>query len=78
MPSMVRDGYDTICHEHLEYYSLRQIKWMTARCGLKILNVEMNKPTVEASRLRLPGNLRPILKIRPNLNSYCAMKKRKA
>ena len=43
MPSMVRTmGYDTICHEHLEYYSLRQIKWMTDRCGLKILNVEFN------------------------------------
>jgi hypothetical protein len=36
-------GYDTICHEHLEYYSLRQIKWMTDRCGLKILDVELNE-----------------------------------
>jgi len=43
MPSMVRTmGYDTICHEHLEYYSLRQIKWMTERCGLKILDVAFN------------------------------------
>jgi hypothetical protein len=44
LPAMVRTmGYDTICHEHLEYYSLRQIKWMTARCGLKILDVEFNE-----------------------------------
>ena len=44
MPSMVRTmGYDTICHEHLEYYSLRQIKWMTDRCGLKILDVTFNE-----------------------------------
>lgn len=43
LPAMVKTmGYDTICHEHLEYYSLRQIKWMTARCGLKILDVEFN------------------------------------
>lgn len=43
MPSMVRTmGYDTICHEHLEYYALRQIKWMTERSGLKILNVDFN------------------------------------
>jgi cyclopropane fatty-acyl-phospholipid synthase-like methyltransferase len=43
LPAMVKTmGYDTVCHEHLEYYSLRQIKWMTARCGLKILNVEFN------------------------------------
>jgi hypothetical protein len=44
LPAMVGTmGYDTICHEHLEYYSLRQIKWMTARCGLKILNVDFNQ-----------------------------------
>ncbi|HXA09041.1 MAG TPA: class I SAM-dependent methyltransferase [Chthoniobacterales bacterium] len=43
MPSMVRTmGYDTICHEHLEYYSLHQIKWMTDRSGLKILDVAFN------------------------------------
>jgi SAM-dependent methyltransferase len=44
LPAMIKTmGYDTICHEHLEYYSLRQIKWMTDRCGLKILNVEFNQ-----------------------------------
>ena len=44
LPSLLRTmGYDTICHEHLEYYSLRQIKWMTDRCGLKILNIELNQ-----------------------------------
>jgi hypothetical protein len=44
LPAMLDTmGYDTICHEHLEYYSLRQIKWMTDRCGLKILNVEFNQ-----------------------------------
>jgi len=44
MPSMVRTmGYDTICHEHLEYYSLHQIKWMTDRCDLKILDVAFNE-----------------------------------
>jgi hypothetical protein len=44
LPAMVKTmGYDTICHEHLEYYSLRQIKWMTDRCGLKILKVEFNE-----------------------------------
>ncbi|MEP6974191.1 MAG: class I SAM-dependent methyltransferase, partial [Spartobacteria bacterium] len=43
MPSMVRTmGYDTICHEHLEYYALQQIKWMTDLCGLKILDVVFN------------------------------------
>jgi hypothetical protein len=36
------NAYDTICHEHLEYYSLKQIKWMVDRCGLKLVDVELN------------------------------------
>jgi cyclopropane fatty-acyl-phospholipid synthase-like methyltransferase len=44
LPAMLKTmAYDTICHEHLEYYALRQIKWMTDRCGFKILNVEFNE-----------------------------------
>jgi hypothetical protein len=43
LPAMLEQrAYDTICHEHLSYYALRQIKWMTDRCGFKILNVELN------------------------------------
>lgn len=43
LPLMVeRDAYDTVCHEHVSYYALRQIKWMTERVGLKILDVELN------------------------------------
>jgi hypothetical protein len=43
LPAMLKTmAYDTICHEHLEYYSLRQIKWMTDRCGFKILSVDFN------------------------------------
>lgn len=43
MPLMLeRNAYDTVCHEHLEYYALRQIKWMADRAGLKILDVEFN------------------------------------
>jgi NDP-4-keto-2,6-dideoxyhexose 3-C-methyltransferase len=25
-----RNSYDTVCHEHLEYYALRQIVWMAS------------------------------------------------
>ncbi len=35
-------AYDTICHEHLEYYALRQIKWIFDRVGLKIININFN------------------------------------
>lgn len=44
MPTMLdKNSYDTVCHEHLEYYALRQIKWMTDRVGFKILDVEFNE-----------------------------------
>ena len=43
MPTMLEmNAYDTICHEHLEYYALKQIKWLTDRVGLKIIDVELN------------------------------------
>jgi hypothetical protein len=43
MPTMLTmNAYDTVCHEHLEYYGLKQIRWMTNRTGLKIVDVELN------------------------------------
>ena len=43
MPTMLRRlAYDTVCHEHLEYYALEQVEWMTKRCGLKIIDVQTN------------------------------------
>lgn len=43
MPTMLEtNSYDTVCHEHLEFYALKQIKWMTDRSGLRILDVEFN------------------------------------
>lgn len=44
MPTMLSmNSYDTVCHEHLEYYRLKQIKWMADRVGFKILDVEFNQ-----------------------------------
>jgi hypothetical protein len=43
MPSMLRtNSYDTICHEHLEFYSLNVIKYILEEAGLKIIDVVMN------------------------------------
>jgi hypothetical protein len=40
---MLRTGsYDTICHEHLEYYALSQIKWMLEQADMRIVDVELN------------------------------------
>ena len=43
MPTMLEtNSYDTVCHEHLEYYGLKQIKWMADRVGFTISDVELN------------------------------------
>ena len=43
LPAMLRtNSFDTICHEHLEFYALRQINWICEKAGLKVLDVEFN------------------------------------
>lgn len=43
LPSMLHtNAYDTICHEHLEYYALEQIAWIADRVGLRLLDVALN------------------------------------
>jgi hypothetical protein len=43
MPSMLRlNSYDTICHEHLEYYSLGVVKTILDAAGMKVVDVIMN------------------------------------
>ena len=43
MPSMLAtNSYDTVCHEHLEFYALKQIQWMAVRVGFRIVDIEFN------------------------------------
>ena len=43
MPSMLRmNSYDTICHEHLEYYSLGVVRTILKAAGMKAVDVIMN------------------------------------
>ena len=43
LPLMLEtNAYDTICHEHTEYYALEQIDWIMRRVGLSILDVQLN------------------------------------
>lgn len=37
------NSFDTICHEHLEYYTVSQLKWIFDLCGLKIINIKFNE-----------------------------------
>lgn len=44
MPSMLRTtSYDTVCHEHLEYYSLENLRWILGQAGLRIIDVRFNR-----------------------------------
>tara|TARA_B100000579_G_C22782590_1_gene830125 strand:+ start:85 stop:1332 length:1248 start_codon:yes stop_codon:yes gene_type:complete len=44
LPEMISKlSFDTVCHEHLEYYSLFQINWIMKNVGLKIIDVDFNE-----------------------------------
>lgn len=44
MPKMLEiNSYDTICHEHLEYYSLAVIEKILSRVGLKVFEISFNE-----------------------------------
>jgi NDP-4-keto-2,6-dideoxyhexose 3-C-methyltransferase len=43
LPTMLSmTSYDTICHEHAEYYAFQQILWMLDRVGFAVIDVELN------------------------------------
>ncbi len=43
MPKMLQmNSYDTICHEHLEYYSLAVVEHILKQAGMKVFNVVTN------------------------------------
>ncbi len=43
MPTMLElNSYDTICHEHLEYYSLSVIEFIMRAAGLKVVKASLN------------------------------------
>jgi len=40
MPAMMyQNSYDTVCHEHVEYYGLRQIAYIARCVGLRVIDV---------------------------------------
>jgi 2-polyprenyl-3-methyl-5-hydroxy-6-metoxy-1,4-benzoquinol methylase len=43
MPDMLKlDSFDTICHEHLEYYSLAVIELILKKAGMKLFKIAFN------------------------------------
>jgi SAM-dependent methyltransferase len=44
MPEMlVKNSYDTVCHEHLEYYSLAALEHIMKRADMRIFNISFNE-----------------------------------
>lgn len=44
MPMMLKmTAYDTICHEHLEFYSLAVIEYILKKAGMKVFNASINE-----------------------------------
>lgn len=44
MPLMLEtNSYDTICHEHLEFYSFAVVENMLKQCGFRIVDVQINQ-----------------------------------
>jgi hypothetical protein len=44
LPSMLdTNSFDTICHEHVEYYSLSSIEYILDKAGMKIIDLELNE-----------------------------------
>ena len=43
LPSMLdSNSFDTICHEHIEYYSMKSLDFILTRAGMRIIDVELN------------------------------------
>ncbi|HZT04707.1 MAG TPA: class I SAM-dependent methyltransferase [Steroidobacteraceae bacterium] len=65
MPSMLRlNSYDTICHEHLEYYSLGVVKRILEEANLRLLDVVMNG--INGGSFAVTAAKRSNTSIRPN------------
>jgi hypothetical protein len=63
MPTMLKtNSYDTVCHEHLEFYGLRQIQWMCERVGFEIVDVEFNDVNGGSFSVTVVKSRSPILR----------------
>ena len=39
---LIMNSYDTICHEHLEYYSLAVLEYILRKCNMKLIKATLN------------------------------------
>ncbi len=78
MPAMIEvNAYDTICHEHLEYYGLKQIKHMMDKVGFKIVDVEFNDTNGGSFSVMVAKNNSPLPADEKKVNHILDEEKRK-
>ncbi|HSX00442.1 MAG TPA: class I SAM-dependent methyltransferase [Patescibacteria group bacterium] len=63
-----------ICHEHLSYYNLTSLKWMTDRVGFVIKNVELNNVNGGSIRLYLQKENAPDNYLTPADRDICKIR----
>lgn len=62
MPWMILTGaYDTICHEHIEYYSVTSLEILLRSCGMRLIDAELNEANGGSLRFAavLEGSSKP-------------------
>ena len=69
-----RCAYDTICHEHIEYDSLRQIQWMIERSDLKIVALQINDVNGGSLAVTAARDEAPYRKARKEIQRSCRRK----
>jgi NDP-4-keto-2,6-dideoxyhexose 3-C-methyltransferase len=70
MPAMLEAlTYDTVCHEHLAYYGLREIAWLAARADLKPVEASVNAINGGSFRVVLAPAASPLTVDRAGLDA---------
>ncbi len=74
--SMIENlSYDTICHEHLEYYSLKSIKHILDKVNLKIIDIKFNEINGGSFALSVAKRNSPLLSNKKKISKILSKEK---
>ena len=72
MPSMLRlTSYDTVCHEHLEYYSLGAVQQILAAAGMRAVDVQDERGERRQLRRHRRPRERPAARVQTPSSNGC-------
>ena len=58
--ALLNGAWDGICHEHLEYYGLKQLKYIIEAAGLRIFHAELNDINGGSLQVWIDKGVRPL------------------